>query len=202
MSMRTFIVGSSHVTRLQKYIERGHDFRLQNHVISIEGISGGMVSSVYQYLIDIKLFQPDVIFLQIGSNDTSNRPEKVENVLLAVEMLLEILLLQGVQYIMFGLLFHRQRVVPRRGLTLKPVKEYNERVDNFNIGIYAITLKFAPYVIHWIHRGLQFPNCQILDDDGVHLSYGEGYSRFLSSLRGALLFAESHLLGNYFILRS
>jgi hypothetical protein len=105
-------------------------------------------------------------------------------------MLLEILLLQGVQYIMFELLFHRQR------------EEYNERVDNFNIGIYAITLKFAPYVIQWIHRGLQFPNCQILDDDGVHLSYGEGYSRFLSSLRGALLFAESHLLGNYFILRS
>ena len=188
--MRTFIVGSSHVNRLQKYIERGHDFRLQNHVISIEGISGGMVSSVYQYLIDIKLFQPDVIFLQIGSCDISNRSVKVDNVLLAVEMLLEILLLQGVQYIMFELLFHRQR------------EEYNERVDNFNIGIYAITLKFAPYVIQWIHRGLQCPNCQILDDDGVHLSYGEGYSRFLSSLRGALLFAESHLLGNYFILRS
>ena len=197
--MRTFIVGSSHVTRLQKYIERGHDFRFQNHVISIEGISGGMVSSVYQYLIDIKIVQPEVIFLQIGSNDISNRSEKVENVLLAVEMLLEILLLQGVQYIMFGLLFHIQRVVPRRGLTLK---EYNQRVDNFNIGIYAITLKLAPYVIQWIHRGLQFPNCQILDDDGVHLRYGEGYSRFLSSLRGALLFAESHLLGNYFILRS
>ena len=49
--MRTFIVGSSHVTRLPKYIERGHDFRLQNHVISIERISGGMVSSVYQCLI-------------------------------------------------------------------------------------------------------------------------------------------------------
>lgn len=188
--MRIFIVGSSHETRLQKYIERGHDFRLQNHSISIEGISGGMVSSVYQYLIDIKLFQPDVIFLQIGSNDISNRSVKVENVLLAVEMLHEILLLQGVQYIMFGLLFHRQRVVPRRGLTLK---EYNERVDNFNIGIYAITLKFVPYVIQWIHRGLQFPNCQILDDDGVHLSYGEGYSRFLSSLRGALLFAATFI---------
>ena len=91
---------------------------------------------------------------------------------------------------MFGLLFHRQRVVPRRGLTLK---EYNKRVDNFNIGIYAITLKFVPYVIQWIHRGLQFPNCQILDDDGVHLSYGEGYSRFLSSLRGALLFAATFI---------
>jgi Fe2+ or Zn2+ uptake regulation protein len=39
--MRTFIVGSSHVNRLQKYIERGHDFRLENHSISIEGISGG-----------------------------------------------------------------------------------------------------------------------------------------------------------------
>ena len=188
--MRTFIVGSSHVNRLQNYIERGHDFRLENHSISIEGISGGMVSSVYQYLIDIKLFQPDVIFLQIGSYDISNRSVKVENVLLAVEMLLEILLLQGVQYIMFGLLFHRQRVVPRRGLTLK---EYKERVDNFDIGIYAITLKFAPYVIQWIHRGLQCPNCQILDDDGVHLSYGEGYSRFLSSLRGALLFAATFI---------
>jgi lysophospholipase L1-like esterase len=69
------------ITRVE---ERGHDFRLQNHVISIEGISGGMVSSVYQYLIDIKLFQPEVIFLQIGSNDISNRSEKVENVLLAV----------------------------------------------------------------------------------------------------------------------
>jgi hypothetical protein len=53
-------------------------------------------SSVFQYLIDIKLFQPEVIFLQIGSNDISNRSEKVENVLLAVKMLLEILLLQGV----------------------------------------------------------------------------------------------------------
>ena len=41
----------------------------------------------------------------------------------------------------------------------------------------------------WVHRGLQFPSCPILDQYGIHLNE-EGNRRLRADSRGALLYRE------------
>ena len=66
--------------------------------------------------------------------------------------------------------------------------------------IYELSLEYmylndkSRMMTFWVHRGLQYPSCSVLNDDGVHLNE-EGNRRLLCSLRGALLYAES-LKGN------
>jgi lysophospholipase L1-like esterase len=84
--MKTFVIGSSHVTRLRKFIEKGNDWNLGDHVVKIQGVNVGAVSAMFRKLVDIKEFQPNVVFLQIGSNDiwNSNVTKKCAAVILVV----------------------------------------------------------------------------------------------------------------------
>ena len=70
----------------------------------------------------------------------------------------------GVPKVLVGRLFHRKRVLRKRGLTLA---QYNARVDKINRTLEANSL-FHGYIF-WKHRRLQFPNVEIMSDDGVHL---------------------------------
>jgi hypothetical protein len=75
--MQSFILGSSPVTRLKKYIKT-HEVQLARHQLKIQVVYGGMVNSFFRYLVDINKFQPDVIVLQINPdgvhlNDEGNR---------------------------------------------------------------------------------------------------------------------------------
>ena len=195
--VRCYIIGSSHITRLDKYIDKTErdGFKLNNYVVQLQGINGGFVNSIYKYLLDIKSFQPDIVFLQIGSNDIGDGNNSVSNVLVALELLIELLLSFKVKIVFFGLVPYRTRVLPRRGLTLH---QYNERVYSLNYRFYNIVCKFTSNVVHWIHRGIQFPNVNILNTDGVHFNK-EGNKRLFLSIRGALLYANSLIQGNYYI---
>lgn len=187
--VRCYIIGSSHITRLDKYIDKTErdGFKLNNYVVQLQGINGGFVNSIYRYLLDIQSFQPDIVFLQIGSNDIGDGNNSVSNVLVAIELLIELLLSFKVKIVFFGLVPYRTRVLPRRGLTLH---QYNARVYSLNYRFYNIVCKFTSNVVHWIHRGIQFPNVNILNTDGVHLNK-EGNKRLFMSIRGALLYANS-----------
>ena len=72
--MQSFILGSSPVTRLKKYIKT-HEVQLARHQLKIQVVNGGMVNSFFRYLVDINKFQPNVIVLQNGVhlNDEGNR---------------------------------------------------------------------------------------------------------------------------------
>ena len=190
--MKTFIIGSSHVTRLKNFIEKGNQWNLSEHEVKVQGVNGGTVSSMFHRLLDVKNFQPTVVFMQIGSNDIGSSSRTVSDVLLSIEILVDVLLSMGVKCVMIGLLMHREKVLAKRGLTLV---EYNTRVDEMNSGLYALTCTMYPRMILWIHRGLQLPQIPILRSDGVHLNE-EGNRRLRISIRGALLFAESIVQGN------
>ena len=193
--MKTFIIGSSHITRLKTYVDTENKWRLTGHVINIRGINGGMVGSIFHHLVDIKLFSPDVIFLQIGSNDIGDSKTQVSDVLFKLECLIQVLIELKVKFIYVGLVMHRETVLRRRGLS---IEEYNARVDQMNVGLNEMAKNYKPRMIFWIHRGLQFPNVRILHSDGIHLNK-EGNTRLFTSIRGALLFAENKMRGKHLV---
>ena len=57
-----------------------------------------MVSSLFRYLVDINKFQPDVVVLQIGSNDVGNIDNSVENVGNTMKYLIDMLYDMNVQH--------------------------------------------------------------------------------------------------------
>lgn len=191
--MKTFILGSSHVTRLANYLTRTGELNLGDYEVKIQGVNGGLVTDMYRYLVDIYDFGPHSVFLQIGSNDIGNSETSVENVYLAIECFVDALLTLNVKHVFIGLLFNRNKVVPKRGLS---VYQYNERVALLNEYLYYSSIKQQHLMTFWRHRGLQFPSCSILDQYGVHLN-DEGNRRLVSSVRGALLFAKRVVQGNY-----
>jgi hypothetical protein len=115
----------------------------------------------------------------------------VENVLLSFKWLFEALQSFGVKCVIVDLLPHREKVLPKRGLTMT---EYNRRVDFLNEGLHQLSLKLYTNMMFWVHRGLQFPSVQILRGDGIHLNK-EGNRRLLSSIRGALLYVQTYVNG-------
>ena len=92
---------------------------------------------------------------------------------------------------MVGLAFYRSTVLAKRGLT---IQQHNERVDMLNHKLYVMSWQ-CPNLMSWRHRGLHYPNVQILDNKGVHLS-NEGYNRFACSIRGEIMYTEKVLHGN------
>jgi lysophospholipase L1-like esterase len=153
-----------------------------------------MVSSLFRYLVDINKFQPDVVVLQIGSNDVGNIENSVENVGSAMKYLIDMLYDMNVLHVIVGLLFNRNWVLPKRGLT---VYQYNERGYDLNCELDKMASCCDLKLTFWVRRGLPYPSCPILKTDGVHLN-DEGNRRLLTSVRGALLFAENSYNGKFF----
>jgi hypothetical protein len=153
-----------------------------------------MVSSLFRYLVDINKFQPDVVVLQIGSSDVGNIENSVENVGSAMKYLIDMLYDMNVLHVIVGLLFNRNWVLPKRGLT---VYQYNERGYDLNCELDKMASCCDHKLTFWVRRGLPYPSCPILKTDGVHLN-DEGNRRLLTSVRGALLFAENSYNGKFF----
>ncbi|CAC5390231.1 unnamed protein product [Mytilus coruscus] len=185
--MKAFILGSSHIVRFKNYVQT-HDIKLQHHEIQMQGVNGGMVSSLFKYLIDICRFSPDVVFIQIGSNDIGSSENSVVNIEFAIQHFIEVLFSMNIPLVMVGLLFNRNKVLAKRGLT---VSQYNDRVIDLNCKLQHLQHFFNNRMLFWVHRGLQFPTHDILDKHGVHLNT-EGNRRLRLSIRGALIYAEKN----------
>jgi hypothetical protein len=136
--MKTMIIGSSHISRLNKFMESDFDLNLQHHTIKIKGCSGGKVNTLYRSLVEIHEFNPDTIILQIGSNDIGDIHTSVENVVLSIECLYDVLMSINVKLVVVSLLFDRSQVMMRRGLS---VNEYNARVDSLSLLLYDMSLR-------------------------------------------------------------
>jgi len=111
--MKTMIIGSSQISRLNKFVESDFDLNLQHHTIKIKGYSGGKVNTLYRSLVDIHKFNPDTIILQIGSNDIEDIHTSVENVALSIECLYDVLMSMNVKHVVVDFLFYRSQVMLR-----------------------------------------------------------------------------------------
>jgi hypothetical protein len=58
--MRTYIAGSSHMTRLSKIVDNAQNWRLSDHEVKIRGVNGGKISSVY--LVEVNMYKPHLVF--------------------------------------------------------------------------------------------------------------------------------------------
>ena len=195
---KVLILGASHVRRLA---EHAHDTNLQSSGFSPNlnlkqcnlqffGIGGRTVKKLRKFdLHVVRRFKPDVIFLQIGSNDLCDMtlpgipvtPKLVAN---SITKLVHTLHLQyGVSHIVVGQCIKR-KVLPRR------MSDYNNRVCNLNTALCRL-LSDVPYSSYWRHIGFWKPGTNIYID-GIHYNL-LGQKLLYRSIRGGILHSLRHL---------
>lgn len=195
------VMGHSFIDRLNKYIVRRKggfnnlNLEFTNAVVHIHGVGGRTVQKCrYLDLAVVAQIKPDIIYLELGTNElcrVNNTPEKV-----AVELhdLANDLLGLGVSQIVAGQVIQRAgRAIPRA------VPDINHRIKTFNEMCGALfDRSVSPGCTFWSHMGLWRSTKKAEDGqkettlantrlgDGVHLS-DQGTHRLYKSIRGAVI---------------
>ena len=185
------VIGHSFVRRLQQFHSStfGHYFNLGFSYSQLQvvyyGHSGLTVQDVmYYHLASIDQIKPDIIYLELGTNDLCSPTATPMSVGNDLRLLVTQLLNLGVKFVVTGqVIFRRGRGIPRA------VPGFNRRVVTLNhycarlLGTHSL-----PNSYFWHHRGMWHPACQVLARDGVHLNR-QGMVKQGRSIRGALLYA-------------
>ena len=182
----------SFVRRLQTFLTEHHDRRAAHNMnlphenISFLGIGGRTVSKMLSFDLDkIKAFQPKVIILELGTNDSCVVGQRPESVGSDIEHLVQVLHDHcGAEFIMVCLVIYRSAIPPH-------VPDFSHKVDLLNKYL-KVVLEPLPYAEAWSHRGLQSPSIAVLCRDGVHLNAAGNFALY-RSYRGAILFALKKL---------
>ena len=142
---------------------------------------------IWQDIHFIRELDVDIVFVDIGSNDLSNRkcdwltPKKLAQSI--VDFAKECLN-QGAKQIMIS------EILPRQNLV-----RYNERVVETNDEL-QILIQGNPKIYLWRHRQNNFSSrflTEYVHEDGVHVDYVRGMARYFSSVRGSVIVAENRL---------
>lgn len=197
-SMRVSVFGHSFVRRLGDYArcESWENLRLDTNEFDVRffGLGGSNVRTVQQNLGDISEYQPEIVFVQIGSNDLCKidcEPEK-----LALDIIsLANLLCEGydVNRVIVGQIlkrqepssFHARRFWHHMQISLET---YNERVIQTNRLLESYIEKY-PKMVYWRHRGFWHQEKRMICADGVHLN-SDGLHKYAYSIRKAVLNAR------------
>ena len=175
-----------------------NDFSRQNLFLSQDefrvrkfGVSGGAISTdkvgfpLRKKLYHVRNAHADIVFLDIGSNDLCD--PGVSPAGLAADIL------KIARYVLVGC---EAKIVVisallRRIRTPKKVPDYNTRVTETNSLLKEMVVS-EERVMFCYHSRFDNPGADLYDDDGIHVSYGEGYKRYIRSVRGAVLRARKH----------
>ena len=187
------IFGHSFIRRLAEYAIRtfgiyhnlGLDYNIAN--VHFHGIGGLTAERArYEDLHTIARYRPDLIYIELGSNDlcnVNNRPETVGNTI--YEFINDLLGLNtNLQGIVVGeTIFREGRGIPRR------IPNYNNNVILLNqYNRVVLNSENIPRTSVWRHRGLWNSRLATLNRDGVHLNE-LGMYRHYRSIRGAIIHA-------------
>ena len=181
---RVLVLGDSFIRRLRQFVlgspqHFSVDFHLTHlAVIKWHGIGGRTVTKTVQRdLHVIKSFKPDIVIIQLGSNDlTSETALRVGSSIDDFVRLLHDLYHVKVIYVCQTIMRQGQPAFNRKA---KLLTKY-----------LRVVLEPVPYAHFWGHRGFWLPSNNIYVRDGVHLNRG-GQGKFYRSLRGAILGALS-----------
>lgn len=179
---RILILGHSFIRRLHNVLKQDNNSYTQqlgiNHPTIIckwHGVGGRTVHKVMKYDLDsVANFGPDIVILQLGSNDL------VESSSLYVGSAIEDLvrLLHEVYHVDVVCVCQTVR------------RDAKDESFNSRVGLLSRYLKTVlesiPYAIYWSHRGFWRSKNNLLLDDGVHLN-SRGQHKLYRSLRGAVL---------------
>ena len=136
----------------------------------------------------IRELEVDIVFLDVGSNDLSNKAHDW----LTHSKLADCILRLSKECLNFGA---KQvlisEILPRRNL-----QTFNTRVEETNKEI-KLLVQEDPYLYFWQHNHNNFSSHFLSDyvhRDGIHVDPVRGMTRYFSSVRGSIIFAENHLL--------
>lgn len=182
---KVMVLGHSFVRRLASDLDRGFDerttkdFGLNQCYIRMFGVGGRTVEKLRKYdLKSVTSLRPDIVLLEIGTNDLSTRSPVVVGSEID-DLVNDLLDRFGVKLV--GVFTIIPRADPVFNKKVKIVNQYLKVVlgDRHNVFV-------------WGHRKLLEPQNEVLLPDGVHLNcYGQ--YRLYRSYRGAIIHAV-HIL--------
>lgn len=178
---RILILGHSFVKRLKEFITRNdpeYDLALGIEGVTVRwhGVGGRTIQKLTAFDLPIVAeFKPDIIFIQMGTNDLTQRHMSPLTVGSAIEELVNLLHDEyGVRSVIVGQTM--QRAYPL---------SFNSKVSLLARYLKTV-LEPISYALYWSHRGFWNPRAPFLSCDGVHLNR-EGQNKFYRSIRGAVL---------------
>lgn len=188
---KVLILGHSFVKRLSRDISRGIDprmdlnFGLEGDVsIRLSGVGGRTVEKLRRFdLSNISSFAPDILILEVGTNDLAHlAPEVVGS---AIDDLVH-LILDSFSVSVLGWCC----VIPR-GISHDDAALFHHRARVLN-NYLRVVLDSIPNVFCWEHRVFNHPAKNFYVPDAVHLNFAGQYQLY-RSYRGAVLKALSLL---------
>ena len=190
---RVLLLGHSFVRRLREFAAQNHsggpyDLNLGlSNICSIifHGIGGRTVNKMIKNDLDkVRSAAPNIVVLELGSNDLCDKDSDPETIALSIVALAELLLTElSLRFIAVCEVTARQN---------EPFVGYNERAALLN-GHLRESLRIIPTAKCWQHRGLINPtNNAVYAPDCIHLN-GIGNKALYRSYRGAILWALSQV---------
>ena len=154
------------------------NFDLEDVKVRLFGVGGRTVKKIKQFdVANVSRFAPDVVILEIGTDDLCNEPQ--ETVGSQIDELVE-LLLNHFSVRVVGVCLVIKRAEPM----------FNKKVEVLNR--YLSVVVDRPRVFVWRHKILNSPSHDFLLEDGVHLNPCGQYLLY-RSYRGAILKAVNIL---------
>ena len=189
------ILGHSFVKTLQRDMRANFDarvdanFKLQGSAfVHLHGIGGRTMAKLRSFdLHVVSSISPDVVILEIGTNDLSLEPPEVVGS--TIEDLVR-LLLDSFSVRVVGVCF----VIPRGTSEMShvPASLFAQRAEILNHYV-SVVLEGIPKVFCWRHKIFSHPAENVYLADGVHLNPSGQYHLY-RSYRGAILKGLSFLV--------
>ena len=193
-------MGDSFVEHFKNFLKDNLDeysfslnLSLRDVMIQYSAKRGSTVDKLQRFqLQDVIDFEPEMVFLQIGSNDLRDPKESPESVAKSIIDLAHRLILNyNVKFVALMQIFHRLH--PSRPVRYRVDPSwYNPRVDSTNLNLSAQAN--PDHSCLWRHKGFWEQSAQekVFDSDGTHLTF-LGNKRFFQSLRALTV----HLLKRF-----
>ena len=185
------IVGHSFVTRLKDFIRSGDgvDFflnlRPSDYLIQFSGFPGATVGKLREQLDVVSDFQPDIVFLLVGTNDlyydsVATTAQKIVDFTDTLRHMLNI------KFVFVGQVTYR---LPPQQATRYPVDvvQFNDKVDSLNS---LLIHKFSEeqFISLWKLKGFWAKETlpSVIHRDGIHLT-PLGNRKLYSNIRAAVV---------------
>lgn len=170
-SPRIMVLGHSFVWRIAKFLAETSlpcvsvNFHLtMTPTVQFHGIGGRTVTKLRQFdLSAVAEFNPNVLILEIGSNDLCNAKASVADLAVDIFQLIQLLHFRfSVEHVIVSQILHRSH--PPR---LFP--SYNARVCKLNRSLSHLC-RSVPFATFWFHHSIFKSQQSVLLPDGVHLN--------------------------------
>ena len=187
--VRVAVVGHSFIKRICDDLTRSkgyyHNFGMNFEVASVDIICDGGMKIAHarqRVLFDIMKTFPDLVYLELGSNDVCRRwmtPKEIGDDM--CDLVEEILRLGAIKVIVGETAYRYGKGIPKR------MGDYNYRVNALNRYLQVqLDEEFTQGAALWRHKGIWNCRKQIYSHDGTHFN-ALGNRRLYRSIRGGII---------------